>query len=256
MTRYEQGFMRKCAELLSSTASRKLILKQRIKVACSLLEKNASWGSRVVGKALRAIARLGREAGANPNFGERLGNQLIDTGFRGTIASGARRYWNNLSGAAEKRFTGQFGNNADEMVAHGRKSLKNVEDGVRKSGGKFNAEGLAKEDAAIAKRVAEENTARSRRRLEDLDTLNGPEARNTHLEATKDTYIPQREFDAVMRQAARLRGVTNRTRIGTGIAGLGLIGAGGIYGASRTNRDQPYYRSQYGRYSYGPRYYV
>ena len=235
--------------------SRKDALKYSIKVACGALEKDAaaSWVSRVVGKGINRVARVGRAAGAAPNFGERLGSQLHDTGFRKTIGSGVKRYWGNLTGANERRFLSPF-NNGDDLVRSGRESLKSVEEAVRKSGGKFNAEGLAKNDAAIAKNVRNNaktvNAERAAARdsgMFDADTL------NEYMKATGDFGIPKDQYEAVARQAARMRSATNRARLGTAVAApVALGGAAAMFGGG-SPQEVSYasrYTPRYGAYGY------
>lgn len=237
--------------------SRKDALKYGIKAACGALEKDASWASRLVGKGINRAARAGRAAGAAPSFGERLGSQLHDTGFRKTIGSGVKRYWGNLTGANERRFLSPF-NNGDDLVRSGRESLKSVEEAVRKSGGKFNAEGLAKNDAAIAKNVRNNakafNAERAAARdsgMFDADTL------NEYMKATGDFGIPKDQYGALARQAARMRSATNRARLGTAVAApVALGGAAAMFGGGSPQEGSyaSRYTPIYGGYGMYPQY--
>lgn len=94
MTRYEQGFMNKCAEYgLDADTSMQLM-------------KEAGAFGKLLGKGVNRLGRLFHGNGVGPNLVERIGSQLQDRGFRGTVADAGKRYWKNLSGRGVREAEG------------------------------------------------------------------------------------------------------------------------------------------------------
>lgn len=243
LSQYELGFLAKCAEHDADPVA-----------IAAFLEKSGSMASRFVGGAINALGRTARTAASgigrngvknlSPNFAERLGSQLQQQGFRGTAMSGLRRawgrgattslssaqpsgirgYWDNLTGRTERRFMQNIdGPTFREMASEGSKTLKNGTGTLRQMGAdRANMMGLEK---------------------------------SQNLLPSGFVVGSQNHANSVYRQAARIQQAQRSARIGTGFAGLGLVGAGGMYGASRINQGQPYQQNQYGYNQYGSRFY-
>ena len=221
---------------------RKNELKSLVKAATFAFEKRAqSYGAVVLGKLLNSISRFGRAAGAKANLGERIGSQLMNTGFRKTIGGGLKRYWRNLIGANEREFLKPFGSQADELVNAGRASIRELEEAAAKRGGKLNADRLAAYDKRVGKNLSSDVASYRKARMDELASgkLDTPEVADAYLEATKNFNTPKRTYNAAARHAARLRSTTNKTRLGTAIAAPVVLG-GGAYALGGDGSDYYY----------------
>lgn len=206
------------ARILVKAATHKIARRQRlrfaIKQACSM-EKDAGAGQtagRWIGRFGNMIARKGS---SSPNFAQRLGSQLVDTGLRRTAKAGFRRFGEKMPLTHDL---------ITDMYRRGRERGRSYVDAL-----------TGREARKFMKGRKGALMDMARPHLKDL--AHGEAGRLQELTDLATLAADNTASDAVGRQAARIVRRQFRTRLGT--AGVGTTALGYLLFGGRNRKREP-----------------